>query len=69
MTFFSLIGTLLVAFVGYPISIITGGTKNLDPKLLSPVFRRFYKMNLEKSAVELKLIVSPDEIEKLKSQE
>lgn len=66
---FSLIGTVLVAIVGYPVSIITGGTKNLDPKLLSPVFRRFYKLNLEKSVTELKFISTPEETEKLKNHE
>lgn len=67
--YYSLIGTLLVAFVGYPISMMTGGTKNLDPKLLSPMFRRFYKVNLEKSHIELKFISTPEEMEKLKSHE
>lgn len=48
-TFSSVIGTVLVILVGYPISLLTGGTKDLDPMLLSPLFRRFYKRNLEKS--------------------
>lgn len=64
-----MIGTILVAIVGYPVSILTGGTKNLDPKLLSPVFRRFYKLNLEKSVTELKFVSSPEETEKLKSHD
>lgn len=59
---------MLVALVGYPISIMTGGTKNLDPKLLSPLFRRFYKDNLEKSHFEMTFIVSPEEVEKLKEK-
>jgi solute carrier family 5 (sodium-coupled monocarboxylate transporter), member 8/12 len=65
--YYSLIGAILVAVVGYPISILTGGTKNLDPKLLSPLFRRFYKLNLEKCQTELTFIASPEETEKLKS--
>lgn len=54
--------------VGYPISILTGGTKDLDPKLLSPLFRQFYKKNLEKSLTELTFVCSPEEIEKLKGK-
>jgi hypothetical protein len=45
--YYSLIGTLLVAFCGYVISIATGGNENLDPKLLSPLFRHFYKPEIE----------------------
>lgn len=45
--YYSLIGTLLVAICGYVISIATGGNENLDPKLLSPLFRRFYKPEIE----------------------
>jgi hypothetical protein len=45
--YYSLIGTLLVAVCGYVISIATGGNKNLDPKLLSPLVRRFYKPEIE----------------------
>jgi hypothetical protein len=56
-----------VILVGYPISILTGGTKDLDPMLLSPPFRRFYKANLEKSHTELTFISSPEETEKLKA--
>ena len=67
--YYSLIGTILVAVVGYPISIMSGGTKNLDPKLLSPIFRRFYNLNLEKSHIELKFISTPEEKEKLKNHE
>lgn len=65
---FSLIGAVLVALIGYPISVMTGGTKNLDPKLLSPLFRRFYKANLEKSHIEMTFITNPDEVEKLKEK-
>jgi hypothetical protein len=64
----SLIGTLLVILVGYPVSLFTGGTKDLDPKLLSPLFRRFYKSNLEKTQTELTFIGSPEEHEKLKEK-
>ena len=46
--YYSLIGTLLVAVCGYLISIATGGNENLDPKLLSPLFRGFYKPEVEK---------------------
>lgn len=63
---FSVIGTLLVIIVGYPISLMTGGTKDLDPKLLSPLFRRFYNVNLERSHTEMTFIGTPEESEKLK---
>lgn len=49
--YYSLIGTLLVAICGYVISIATGGNENLDPKLLSPLFRRFYKLEMEINGV------------------
>lgn len=45
--YYSLIGALLVVICGYVISIATGGNENLDPKLLSPLFRRFYKLEME----------------------
>lgn len=47
---------------------MTGGTKNLDPKLLSPLFRRFYNANIEKSHIEMTFITSPEEVEKLKEK-
>jgi hypothetical protein len=65
---FSLIGALIVSIVGYPISLLTGGNKDLDPKLLSPLFRRFYKTNIEKSHTEMTFIGTSDEIEKLKDK-
>lgn len=64
----SLIGTVLVIIVGYPISLMSGGTKDLDPKLLSPLFRRFYNLNLEKSHTEMTFIGTPEESEKLKDK-
>jgi hypothetical protein len=67
--YYSFIGTVLVAVCGYPISILTGGTENLDPKLLSPLFRGSYKPKIEKPPVEMKFIdeiITADEIEKLK---
>ena len=54
--YYSLIGTLLVALCGYPISILTGGTENLDPKLLSPLFRGSYKPLIGKPPIEMKYI-------------
>lgn len=58
-----------MSIIGYPISILTGGTKNLDPKLLSPLFRRFYKTNIEKAHMEMMTFVtSPEEVEKLKDK-
>lgn len=66
--YYSIIGTLLVAVVGYPISILTGGTKNLDPKLLSPLFRDGFKPQIEKLPVEMTFIEYGDEMEKLKGE-
>jgi hypothetical protein len=43
---------------------LTGGTKNLDQKLLSPLCRR----NKEKSSVEMTFVVIPDEMKKLKEK-
>jgi hypothetical protein len=63
--YYSLIGTVLFALVGYPISILTGGTENLDPKLLSPLFRKSYKPQIEKLPIEMKFIEYGDEFEKL----
>lgn len=61
---FSLIGAILVAVVGYPISVLTGGTKNLDQNLLSPLCRK----HKDKSPIELTFVVSPEEIKKLKEK-
>lgn len=47
--YYSFIGSLLVSVCGYIISIVTGGNENLDPKLLSPIIRRFYRK--EKSSL------------------
>lgn len=54
--YYSLIGTLLVAICGYVISIATGGNENLDPKLLSPLFRRFYKLEMEMTVNGVKYV-------------
>lgn len=65
--YYSIIGTVLVAVCGYPISLLSGGTKDLDPKLLSPLFRGSYKPQIEKPPVEMKFIeYSSSETEKLK---
>lgn len=54
--YYSLIGTLLVTICGYVISIATGGNENLDPKLLSPLFRRFYKLEMEMTVNGVKYV-------------
>jgi hypothetical protein len=53
-----------VAIVGYPVSLLTGGTKNLDQNLLSPLCRK----NKEKSPVEMTFVVTPEEMKKLKEK-
>lgn len=66
--YYSLIGTLLVAVCGYVISIATGGNENLDPKLLSPPFRRFYKPEMEKTLNGVTYVeCGIDETEKVKN--
>lgn len=60
--YYSLLGTLLVAIVGYPISIISGGTKNLDQKLLAPIFRKRIIPN------GMTFIQFPDEIDRLQEK-
>lgn len=68
--YYSLIGTLLVAICGYVISIATGGNENLDPKLLSPLIRRFYKPEMEKTVNGVTYVeCGIDEIEKVKNGE
>lgn len=65
--YYSLIGTLLVAICGYVISIATGGNENLDPKLLSPLIRRFYKPEIEKIVNGVTYVeCGKDDIEKVK---
>lgn len=66
--YYSLIGTLIVAICGYVISILTGGNENLDPKLLSPLFRRFYMPEVVKTVNGVKYVeCGIDEIEKVKN--
>ena len=66
--YYSLIGTILVAVCGYPISILTGGVKDLDENLLAPMFRQKQKPEDEKVQIEMKYIEYGDEIEKLKDK-
>ena len=47
--YYSLLGSLIVLVVGYPISIFTGGTKDLDEKLLAPFLRKSYRKNVKKN--------------------
>lgn len=67
--YYSLIGTILVAVCGYLISILTGGVKDLDEKLLAPMFRKKQKLEAEKIPIEMKFIEYGDEIEKLKDKQ
>ena len=60
--YYSFLGTVLVAVVGYPISIITGGTKDLDYKLLAPIFRK------DKIPKEMTFIQYPEEIDRLQEK-
>lgn len=47
--YYSLLGSLIVLVVGYPISILTGGAKDLDEKLLAPFLRKSYRKNVKLS--------------------
>ncbi len=55
--YYSLIGAIIFTVVGYPISLLTGGTKDLDERLISPIIRKYYK----------KLLVKNVELEELKN--
>jgi sodium-coupled monocarboxylate transporter 8/12 len=48
--YYSFLGSILVAIVGYPISILTGGNKELDEKLLAPVVRRLFQRKSNKNS-------------------
>ena len=61
--YYSVLGTAIVFIVGYPISILTGGTNNLDAKLLAPFIRNSYIKTQEKQQIEMKFI---EELETLK---
>lgn len=44
--YYSLIGLIIMFLVAYPISLLTGGTENLDESLLTPCMRsKAYKTN------------------------
>jgi hypothetical protein len=47
--YYSLIGSIIFTIVGYPISLLTGGTRSLDERLISPIARRFFRKKLLKS--------------------
>ena len=47
---------------------MTGGTEDLDPRLLAPFVRGFYATNLKKSLTELTFVATPEETEKLKEK-
>jgi hypothetical protein len=55
--YYSLIGAVIFTIVGYPISLLTGGTKDLDERLISPIIRKYYR----------KLLVKNVELEELKN--
>ncbi|CAO1405272.1 unnamed protein product [Diamesa tonsa] len=74
--YYSIVGTLLVAIVGYPVSIMTGGTQNLDHQLLAPIFRKLYKKENEKNLQDMTFInpeeiafINPEKMEVLKKVE
>ena len=66
--YYSIVGTLLVAIVGYPVSIMTGGTQNLDHQLLAPIFRKLHKKEYEKNLKEM-VFINPEEVQFLKKVE
>lgn len=64
--YYSLLGALIVLVVGYPISIFTGGTKNLDEKLLAPFLRKSYRKNVKlNQEAKLKININDREMETL----
>ncbi len=48
--YYSFLGSILIAIVGYPISILTGGNKELDEKLLALVARKLFKRKSNKNS-------------------
>lgn len=63
--YYSLIGLIIMFLVAYPISLLTGGTENLDETLLTPCMRsKAYKVNAKDKRkvvseyIEVNLILS-----------
>jgi hypothetical protein len=48
--YYSFLGSILVPIVGYSISIIIGGNKELDEKLLAPVARKLFQRKSNKNS-------------------
>lgn len=58
--YYSLIGTLVVFIVGYPVSLMTGGCDDLNERLLAPPIRRLFSNYLK----ELKIKISETKLNK-----
>lgn len=53
--YYSVLGLIVMVLVGYPISILTGGTENLDEKLLAPFLRKKYVQDRKEQIIQKNL--------------
>lgn len=67
--YYSLIGGLLVAIIGYPISIFTGEEEILDEKLLAPFLRDSYVKNRKQNLMKKNIDNFIEEMKVLRQQE
>jgi hypothetical protein len=50
--YYSVLGIAILALVGYPVSILTGGTENLDEKLLAPFLRKKFVQDRKEQMIQ-----------------
>jgi hypothetical protein len=66
--YYSVLGIVILALVGYPVSLLTGGTKNLDEKLLAPFLRKKFvqdrkELMIQKTIEEMQKLNIPPELD------
>jgi hypothetical protein len=50
--YYSVLGIVILALVGYPVSILTGGTEHLDEKLLAPFLRKKFVQDRKEQMIQ-----------------
>jgi hypothetical protein len=50
--YYSVLGIVILALVGYPVSLLTGGTENLDEKLLAPLLRKKFVQDRKEQMIQ-----------------
>lgn len=61
--YYSLIGLIIMFLVAYPISLLTGGTDNLDESLLTPCMRsKAYKINAKNESKVMREYIEVNQI-------